>query len=200
MDDPPSISPAPLPEPVLNPAAAALLGRATVLLDEVEAFQRSLRQANLEKTVELRSFVRQAKHEQRQLQGLAQRAPSGGGHGVHASNFPYLEAVWTHAKAAPGLVALFRPVHYAGAAGAAAVTVDIVAGHGLQWLKVSLLTPRRLLFELSRAGWEDAGYASAGSDAPLATAATPLAQQAAQLLAAARVAPWAGSATSSKVW
>lgn len=60
-------------------------------------------------------------------------------------------------------------------------------------IKVSLLTPRRLLFELSKAGWEDADYSS-GSDnddsgtcspAPLATSSTSLSILADNLLLAA---------------
>ncbi|EER25121.1 hypothetical protein D8B26_007729 [Coccidioides posadasii str. Silveira] len=34
------------------------------------------------------------------------------------------------------------------------VIVDIVADHGEEWVKVSTITPTRLLFELARQGWE----------------------------------------------
>ncbi|KAI9837265.1 MAG: hypothetical protein M1819_000339 [Sarea resinae] len=64
----------------------------------------------------------------------------------------------------------------AGAAAAAAAAaapkpkkksalVDIVAGNGLEWIKVSTITPARLGFEMAKAGWEgqDSGSASAAS-------------------------------------
>lgn len=158
-----SFSPSSSPEPVLNPAAEALLDRSTVLLEEIESFQRSLRRSNLEKTVELRLFLNQVKSEHRGLQGvspfpagscthwsdinkqLALELPDStrSRHGVHASNLPYLEAVWTHAKATTGISALCKTFSYTqpGAEGGrgrdkkkkASVTVDVVAQNGLQW-------------------------------------------------------------------
>jgi hypothetical protein len=56
---------------VLNPEAEALLDRSTILLTEVESFQKSLRRANLERTVELRLFLNQVKSEHRCLQGVS---------------------------------------------------------------------------------------------------------------------------------
>lgn len=52
----------------LNPEAEGLVDRCTVLLEEVEAFQRSLRRNKLEKGVELRHFHGSLKSELRGLQ------------------------------------------------------------------------------------------------------------------------------------
>lgn len=52
----------------LNPEAEGLVDRCTLLLDEVEAFQRSLRRNKLEKGVELRHFQGSVKSELRGLQ------------------------------------------------------------------------------------------------------------------------------------
>ncbi|KAF8533408.1 hypothetical protein BDD12DRAFT_761254 [Trichophaea hybrida] len=189
---------------LLNPAAEALLDRSTALLEEVESFQRSLRHTGLEKTVELRLFLNQVKSEHRCLQGLTLECPDStkSRHGVHASNLPYLEAVWGHAKKTMGITALCKSFSYAepgvqntrGKKKKLSVTVDIVAQNGLQWIKVSLLTPRRLLFELAKAGWEEAADFSDNEDAPssldpattLATSSTSLSNLADNLLIAAR--------------
>lgn len=52
----------------LNPEAEDLVDRCTLLLDEVEAFQRSLRRNKQEKGVELRHFQGSVKSELRGLQ------------------------------------------------------------------------------------------------------------------------------------
>lgn len=52
----------------LNPEAESLVDRCMLLLDEVEAFQRSLRRNKLEKGVELRHFQGSVKSELRGLQ------------------------------------------------------------------------------------------------------------------------------------
>ncbi|KAI5812815.1 hypothetical protein BZA77DRAFT_322902 [Pyronema omphalodes] len=189
---------------ILNPLAEALLDRSTALVEEIELFQRSLRQNNLEKKVELRLFLNQVKSEYRSLQGLALETPGSkkSRHGVHCSNLPYLEAVWLNAKKSNGITALFKSFGYSdpgsvnnrGKKGKASVTVDIVAQNGLEWIKVSLITPRRLLFELAKAGWEEFSDSSSDSEesapslgsAPLAVGSTSLSQLADHLLLASR--------------
>lgn len=71
-----------------------------------------------------------------------------------------------------------------------AVTID--NSTDVSRLKISLLTPRRLLFELAKAGWEDAAFSSDEEDpadpptsAPLATATLSLTTLARALLHAA---------------
>lgn len=52
----------------LNPEAEDLVDRCTLLLEEVEAFQRSLRRNKLEKGVELRHFQGSVRSELRGLE------------------------------------------------------------------------------------------------------------------------------------
>src|SRR5438034_6943799 len=44
------------------------------------------------------------------------------------------------------------------------VQVDIVAANGEDWVKVSTVTPNRLLFELAKRGWERDWSSSEGGD------------------------------------
>jgi hypothetical protein len=63
-------------EDALNPEAEALLDRSTILLTEIESFQKSLRRAGHERTVELRLFLNQVKSEHRCLQGVSIPEPT----------------------------------------------------------------------------------------------------------------------------
>lgn len=119
----------------LHPAAEALLDRLTALLDEVEAFQKSLRRNLVEKSVELRLFLGQVKAEMRCIQGASPRAPlfllllklagvlvltlckqaalespdnPKARHTVCSTNEPWLAAVWRAAKSTTGITALFK--------------------------------------------------------------------------------------------
>jgi DNA/RNA-binding domain of Phe-tRNA-synthetase-like protein len=42
--------------------------------------------------------------------------------------------------------------------------VDVVAGDGLEWFKVSLLSNNRLLFDKAKLGWEDASSSEEEED------------------------------------
>lgn len=59
------------PEDSQNPAAEELFKRCNALLTEILSFQRSLRHANIERTVELRIFLNQVKAEERFIQGVS---------------------------------------------------------------------------------------------------------------------------------
>ncbi|KAI5807056.1 hypothetical protein EDC01DRAFT_724869 [Geopyxis carbonaria] len=190
---------------IINPAAEALLDRCSTLLEEVESFLRQLRRNNVESSVELRVFLNQIKAEHRCIQGLCLEAADStkSRHGVKACNLPYLEALWAAAKSTTGITALCKTFGITEQEGAregqgegrrgrrkkSSVTVDVVAQNGLQWIKVSLLTERRLLFELAKAGWEG-GYdsddsAASASAAPLATSSLSLTTLTATLVRAA---------------
>ena len=84
---------------------------------------------------------------------------------------PFYNAVWTAAKSCKGLV-LFnkrfywdtpvsRRVNGTSKPRKRSALVDIVAGGGAEWIKVSTITESRLLFEKAKAGWEGA---DSGSD------------------------------------
>ncbi|GAB7354200.1 hypothetical protein MBLNU459_g4749t1 [Dothideomycetes sp. NU459] len=114
-------------------------------------------------------------------------------HTVNSSNLPFLESVWNTVKDTTGLQALQKrffwhprpdaaaPATAAAAAAAAALDggtarppgrrkqsalVDIVTQDGLEWIKVSLITNTRLLFDKAKQGWEDGPSSSEddGSD------------------------------------
>lgn len=97
-------------------------------------------------------------------------------HTVNSSNLPFLETVWTTVKNTTGLQALQKRFYWhsslldiadsghatapAGGIGASdkrkqSALVDVVARNGLEWVKVSLITNTRLLFDKAKQGWED---------------------------------------------
>jgi Protein of unknown function (DUF1308) len=90
-------------------------------------------------------------------------------HTLRSSNFPFYAAVWSVAKSCTGIVALGKrfywdsprsPSRGDGSNSEAgppyrrySALVDIVAQDGLQWIKVSTSTERRVLFDLAKMGW-----------------------------------------------
>lgn len=83
-------------------------------------------------------------------------------HTVNSSNLPFLETVWGVVKNNTGLQAMQKRFYWQekgmkrGQKKQNSALVDVVAGDGLQWFKVSLLTNNRLLFDKAKLGWEDA--------------------------------------------
>lgn len=105
-------------------------------------------------------------------------------HAMRSSNLPFYQAVWNVAKGScEGLVALGKRFYWdsepkssearkrskkrEGEAALAekqpnkdkrkSVFVDVVAGDGEEWVKVSTIPERRLLFEMAEKGWERDG-------------------------------------------
>ncbi|KAL2438599.1 hypothetical protein ABEF95_012008 [Exophiala dermatitidis] len=98
-------------------------------------------------------------------------------HALRSSNLPFWEAVWRIAKSCRGISALGKRVHIESKKGRRrgtkdqaedrinscstgpkisdkGVLVDIVAENGLEWIKISTITEKRLLFEMAKEGWE----------------------------------------------
>jgi hypothetical protein len=73
---------------------------------------------------------------------------------VNASNLTYWEALWNAAKQTKQLVVLRRH----------GSPVDIIAGNGTHWIKVSTITEKRLLMEMAKQGWDWAGSEDESSD------------------------------------
>ncbi|OAL21158.1 hypothetical protein AYO20_11414 [Fonsecaea nubica] len=108
-------------------------------------------------------------------------------HALRSSNLPFYEAVWGIAKSCRHITALGKKMFVVGndntfgkeiledesvsrKAILRGVTkketlVDIVADNGLQWVKISTLTEKRLLFEMAKEGWETYGDRGEDSDA-----------------------------------
>jgi Protein of unknown function (DUF1308) len=91
---------------------------------------------------------------------------------------PFAAAVWNTAKHCTGIIALRKRFywtpdqHPAGHPQARdviphhkhSVLVDVVAHDGAEWVKLSNVTEKRLLFDMAKAGWVD-GSSSEGSEA-----------------------------------
>lgn len=102
-------------------------------------------------------------------------------HAMRSSNLPFYQAVWNIAKTScSGLVALGKRFYWDGEVKAREMThgagkrknggggwekqpnkdkrksvfVDIVAGDGEEWVKVSTISESRLLFDMAKKGWE----------------------------------------------
>jgi hypothetical protein len=102
-------------------------------------------------------------------------------HFIVSSNLLYYEALWGAAKRSSGLQA-FRKYFYwdrkgrnttkgkgGSSKGKTNALTDIVADEGSQWLRVSTLSEKRLLFDLAKLGWmndsdSDEDMPDAGSD------------------------------------
>ena len=98
-------------------------------------------------------------------------------HALRSSNIPFYEAVWDVAKTCRGVVALSKRIYSKREdcppqelratgktgninfldltkLGRKGILVDVVAENGLEWIKVSTVTEKRLLFEIAKEGWE----------------------------------------------
>jgi hypothetical protein len=86
-------------------------------------------------------------------------------HSIVSSNFPHIAALWSAAKRAKGLQA-FRtwfywdtgykkkqPQEQKAGKGKTRAIVDIVADEGKEWIRVSTVSEKRLLYELAKLGW-----------------------------------------------
>lgn len=164
--------------PQLSNILLDLTSRAQTLLTELETFKEHLRSVRLEAMIELAHFRGTVQSELNMLERLSQNPNSNSAtHIVRSSNMPFLETVWSNAKSSKGLTALQKRMYYdpLGPANegapkkavqngrqrgkqrrlkAASTVVDVVADGGLSWIKVSLVTNTRLLFDLAKQGWE----------------------------------------------
>jgi hypothetical protein len=155
-----------------------LTTRAQGLLSGLEIFKEHLRSVRLEAMIEMAHFRSTVQSELNMLERLSQNPDTNSAnHIVRSSNLPFLETVWNHAKSSKDLTALQKRMYYdpLGPANegtpkkavqngrqrgkqrrlkAASTVVDVVADGGLSWIKVSLVTNTRLLFDLAKMGWE----------------------------------------------
>lgn len=155
------------------PTASDLLARCQSLLSELEAFKEYLKSRKQDHQVEIAHFRNTVKSELRTLQRLATASTTSTSsndddaqnttqHTVNSSNLPFLESVWGVVKNNTGLQAMQKRFYWQekgqkrGQKKQNSALVDVVAGDGLEWFKVSLLTNNRLLFDKAKLGWEDA--------------------------------------------
>lgn len=164
---------------VAQASLQSLLARAQALLDEITAFESFLHTQHSE--VDIWTFKRDLKGEKDSLEKAgrllcADTTADCVANRIDSSNISWYEALWAVAKRQRGLTALRRKMfrsslHGDGlkqrptpqrkapgsrrdqGAGKQNVLVDIIAQDGLEWIKVSTITQRRLLFELAKEGW-----------------------------------------------
>jgi hypothetical protein len=175
------------------PTASDLLQRCQTLLSELETFKEYLKSRKQDHQVEIAHFRNTVKSELRTLQRLtaastpAKPASSNpedqdsedeeheekqntSQHTVNSSNLPFLENVWGVVKNNTGLQAMQKRFYWQekgmkrGQKKQNSALVDVVAGDGLEWFKVSLLTNNRLLFDKAKLGWEDASSSEEEED------------------------------------
>lgn len=148
-----------------------LINRCNSLREEVETYVAAVvakqKQTRVQYPVEYRNLRNDFKNELAFLKRIAgsnideEKAR----HFIVSSNLLYYEALWGAAKRSSGLQA-FRKYFYwdrkgrnttkkkGGASkGKANALADIVADEGGEWLRVSTLSEKRLLFDLAKLGW-----------------------------------------------
>ena len=137
--------------------AEKLLARCRALLYEIEHFEGVLKQHGRDSTVDLRAFKNNLRTELKSLQKTDATV-----HNLRSSNLSFHTAVWDTAKSSCGVVAFNKRFTIKAdkvpnaqpTTGTEKVTVDIVAEGGAEWIKVSTITEMRLIFEMTKNGWE----------------------------------------------
>jgi hypothetical protein len=148
-----------------------LIVRCNTLYDEVETYVAAVidkqKQTRVQHPVEYRNLRNDFKNELAFLRKIAgadmdeQKAR----HFIVSSNLLYYEALWSAAKRSSSLQA-FRKYFYwdkqgkktgkgkgSASKGKTNALADIVADGGGEWLRVSTLSEKRLLFDLAKLGW-----------------------------------------------
>lgn len=155
----------------LQATTAGLIDRCKTLYDEVETYVAAViekrKQTRAQHPVEYRNLRNDFKNELAFLRkiAVADMDEEKARHFIVSSNLLYYEALWSAAKSSSGLQA-FRKYFYwdkkgknttKGKGGASKgktnALADIVAEEGSQWLRVSTLSEKRLLFDLAKLGW-----------------------------------------------
>ncbi|OCK78394.1 hypothetical protein K432DRAFT_302073 [Lepidopterella palustris CBS 459.81] len=172
-----------------------LIQRCTVILAEVEQWIEALHEHKLSKgqrPVEYRSLRNDFKSELSFLQKLAEKnlSEEKARHYIVSSNLLYYEALWAAAKRSSGLLSFRKNFFWnrdidhrqkltqGGSKSLAksnrgdkqskpSALVDIVACDGLEWIRVSTVSEKRLLFDLAKLGWQNDAFSSSDSDSDL---------------------------------
>ncbi|KAK1975820.1 hypothetical protein LZ30DRAFT_604787 [Colletotrichum cereale] len=85
---------------------------------------------------------------------------------LDASNYKFYETVWEVTKRCSDLTGMRRELSYKTTQGKAVnAVIDLVVNGGADWIKVVTTTERRLLYEMTDAGWDwDEDFADEGAD------------------------------------
>lgn len=155
-----------------------LVDRCRTLHEEVEkyvaAVDQNQKDAKIPYRVEYRTLRNDFKNELAFLSKLKDQTLSveKARHYAVSSNLVYYEALWAAAKRSSGLLS-FRKYFFwnkqkeghkmkglslakgSQTKGKSAALVDIVAGDGTEWVRVSTISEKRLLFDLAKLGWQN---------------------------------------------
>ncbi|KAF2658838.1 hypothetical protein K491DRAFT_766367 [Lophiostoma macrostomum CBS 122681] len=155
-----------------------LIKRCKTLHEEVETYISAVdtnqKLAKNQNPVEYRSLRNDFKNELNFLNKIvhANLTEEKARHFVVSSNLSYYEALWDAAKRSTGLIS-FRKYYFAnredgrrppkglsfgkgsGTKGKGAALVDIVAQDGFEWVRVSTISEKRLIFDLAKLGWQN---------------------------------------------
>jgi hypothetical protein len=155
----------------LEATIQGLIDRCNTLYDEVETYVAAVtvkqQQTKVQHPVEYRNLRNDFKNELAFLKKIAgaDMDEEKARHFIVSSNLLYYEALWSAAKRSSGLQA-FRKYFYwdkpsrntgkakgSASKGKTNALADIVADEGGEWIRVSTLSEKRLLFDLAKLGW-----------------------------------------------
>ncbi|KAF1847260.1 uncharacterized protein K460DRAFT_363361 [Cucurbitaria berberidis CBS 394.84] len=164
----------------LEATIQALVERGKILHDEVETYVAAVlakqKTAKFQNPVEYRNLRNDMKNELvflKKIAGSSEMDEEKARHYIVSSNLLYYEALWNAAKRFSGLQSFrkyfFWDRHTAPAGkhttkglslakgsqakSKTAALVDIVAEEGSEWIRVSTVSEKRLLFDLAKMGW-----------------------------------------------
>ncbi|KAH7342715.1 hypothetical protein BKA65DRAFT_526759 [Rhexocercosporidium sp. MPI-PUGE-AT-0058] len=147
--------------------------RCQILLEELGQFQAHLRELKKETRVEVKGFKGGLQAEMKSLHKLAKADPDQPKtkHGLRSSNLLFYSSVWSTAKTCTSVVGLGKKFYWPpsketsstnGKSDASDITrkqnhalVDVISQDGLEWIKVSSITEKRIIWDLAKAGWVD---------------------------------------------
>ena len=141
---------------------SSLLDKSRALYSSLCDFQAYLASKGKENVLDLRSFRNAVHADVKSLERLAQAESNvpAARHALRSTNLPFLLAVWNTARSCRGVVALSRRFFHDASAATGkglssrkGVLVDVVALEGQEWVKVSTINERSLLYQLARVGW-----------------------------------------------
>ncbi|KAH6680790.1 hypothetical protein B0J14DRAFT_471198 [Halenospora varia] len=152
--------------------ASDMQQRCRTLLQELEQFQAHLKQKKKQNDVELRTFKTGLQAEMKLIDKLASKSDTPStktAHSLRSSNFLFYATVWATAKSCKSVTALSRRFYWIPGKDNLAINgkiavpgtrhkshsavVDIVCQDGLEWIKVSSNTEKRIIWDMAKAGW-----------------------------------------------
>lgn len=168
------------PKPSDDPrkTVVELIQRCKILQEEVEKYVSAVdanqKDAKIPYQVEYRSLRNDFKNELAFLSKLqgSDLSTEKARHYIVSSNLLYYEALWAAAKRSSGLLG-FRKYFFwnrqkeghgtkglslakgSQTKGKSSALVDIVADDGMEWVRVSTISEKRLLFDLAKLGWQN---------------------------------------------